>query len=127
MTKRGSKTQLAQPAWLTLASLALLSATTTAQDSLLGVGLREQEVFTGYDRLSMMGGARLLVRADGGLNQKAGSNFIKYQSWQVQNLPTLYGPALSRKLNTFSRKLLPMAFIPFTDRVFCYALHFLNH
>ena len=70
MKKRGSKTQLAIPAWQTLATLALLSATTTAFGILLtGVGLREQETFTGYDKLSMMGGARLLVRADEGLNK----------------------------------------------------------
>jgi len=82
MTK-GSKTQLALPAWLTYATMTLFIASVTAQDSLTGIGLREQTEFTGYDRLSMMGGARLLVKADGGLNNKAGANFLKYHTTQV--------------------------------------------
>jgi len=71
---RGNKSKPALPAWLTYATITLFFTTTIAQDSLTGIGLREQTIFSGYDRLSMMGGARLLVKADGGLNNRAGAN-----------------------------------------------------
>jgi hypothetical protein len=83
---------------------------TYVYDGLIGIGLREQDQFTGYDRLSMMGGARLLVRANGGLNEKAGSNLMTYQNYQVDDLPTIYGPALTRKLITLSGLLAPLSY-----------------
>ena len=49
-------------------------------DNLEGIGLREYDGFRGRKMLSMMGGARLLIKADGGLSENAGMNEMQYES-----------------------------------------------
>lgn len=44
----------------------------------------------------MMGGAKLLIKANGGLNAEAGANTLKYDNWQVQ-----YGQAGGKRPEMF--------------------------
>ena len=81
---------------VTIASLIAAVACAQDDDSLLGIGLREFATFRGKNYLSMMGGAKLLVRADGGLNENAGNNMMRYTSSQVEGLNELHS-SLSRK------------------------------
>ena len=59
-------------------TLASLAAATVSADALLGVGHREFEDFRGQYWLSFMGGAKMMARVDGGLNEEAGANFLAY-------------------------------------------------
>lgn len=53
----------------------------------------------------MMGGARLLVKADGGLNDQAGANSLSYEATQISGEPLFLGPFLSRKFHGASNPL----------------------
>jgi len=59
-------------------TLASLAAATVSADALLGVGHRGFEDFRGQYWLSFMGGAKMMARVDGGLNEEAGANFLAY-------------------------------------------------
>ena len=48
--------------------MAMLSLSSSAE-GLTGVGLRETSDFDGYSRLSLMGGARMLVKSSAVLNE----------------------------------------------------------
>ena len=74
----------------------LMAAMVSAEYNTLGIGYREYATYEGRDRLSMMGGAKLLARVDGGLNEQAGSNYLEYESNNPAGVPTLYSQ-LSRK------------------------------
>jgi hypothetical protein len=86
---------------ITIASLVAVAASAQDDNNLLGVGLREFETFTGKNRLSMMGGAKLLIKADGGLHENAGNNMMRYTTSQVAGLNELYSN-LSRDDEFFS-------------------------
>ena len=66
-------------AWLATTLVTLMAATVSA-DNILSIGYREFATPRGRDKLSMMGGAKMLARLDGGLNEQAGSNYLKYFS-----------------------------------------------
>ena len=133
MNKGNHNVRAAPSTWL-MAVMAMLSLSSAA-DSLVGVGLRETSDFTGYDRLSLMGGAKMLVKSSAVLNNQAGSNYLKYHNWQVQGgIPPLLGPGLSRTSHQNYPSLLSHAafnlkqfkFCGLKPRVFlflCYALY----
>ena len=69
-------------AWLALACTALMAVMVSA-DSLQGVGLRGFDTFRGRKHLSMMGGAKLMTKADGGLDPETGANYMQYKNYQL--------------------------------------------
>lgn len=64
-------------------------AVTASADNLLGIGHRGFDTYRGREHLSLMGGAKLLTRADGGLNHEAGSNYLEYMTTQVTGMPNM--------------------------------------
>jgi hypothetical protein len=69
-------------------------------DSIVGIGLRESKDLTGFTRSSIMGGAKMMLKTDGGLNEEAGANFIQYTLGDPKL--TLMGPPSSRDDHFFS-------------------------
>lgn len=57
---------------------ALLVASMVSANEINGYGFRGYTPITGNDRLSFMGGAKMIGRADGGLSDQAGSNYMTY-------------------------------------------------
>ena len=87
MRKRSQNRQNSSKApWLA----ATLMATTATADHIKGIGYRENAKFIGRNKLSMMGGAKFMIRADGGLNDQAGSNYIQYKSEQIEGMPDMH-------------------------------------
>ena len=82
MRKRSQNRLNSSKTWLA-ATLASLMAVTASADSVEGIGLRGFDTFRGRNYLSLMGGAKLMAKADGGLNDQAGSNYMQYMSTQV--------------------------------------------
>lgn len=83
--------------------MAALSYSSANAENLVGVGLRETGVYTGNSRLSLMGGAKMLVKSNAVLHDQAGSNYLKYHNWQVQGQSlSLLGSGLSRDDEFFS-------------------------
>ena len=62
-------------AWLAIACTTLMAVMVSA-DNLLGVGQRGFDTFRGRHYLSMMGGAKIMTKADGGLNSETGLNYM---------------------------------------------------
>ena len=54
----------------------------------------------------MMGGAKLLIKANGGLNAEAGANTLKYDNWQVQYGQTAAGGKMPEMFGSLTRKYL---------------------
>ena len=69
-------------AWLAIACTTLMAVMVSA-DSLQGVGQRGFDTFRGRKYLSMMGGAKLMTKADGGLDPETGANYMQYTNYQV--------------------------------------------
>ena len=88
-------------AWLVAALVTLMTATASAS-SIRGIGVREFDTFRGRDYLSMMGGAKLIMKTEQGLNENAGANYIQYEEEGTylddgtSPFPTMYSQ-LSRK------------------------------
>ena len=84
-------------------SLALALTTLVANvnaDRLEGVGLRESQSFNNYKRLSMMGGAQLMLKANDGLDPDVGKNTVQFRVDDFEEDIVLQGPGLNRKYQT---------------------------
>jgi hypothetical protein len=94
MRKQSQNRHDSSKAWQATSLVSLMAAMASA-DNIHGIGFREFDHWRGRESLSMMGGAKMMIRTDGGLHDQAGSNYIKYSSWSQQVSLDLYS-GLSR-------------------------------